>query len=303
MSELTGYFVNMAVSDPSCANQSVSYPAPSTGYWPQQPITYYQQPTTPTQQPPQQRYPVQIPIAGQTQAPYYPQNYVPVTPNPAPAQVATNTDLVPVYATNPPMQMVYPAQPNPPNPVYIQSTPNPVVYTQGTVYPSAQPPVYSNNITAPYTPPNPQCYGQSTQGNYMPQNIQTNPPSGYDHRATQQQRSTPKSNKQFGHMQKMQGQGYIPQNIHSQQQQQQHQQNPQQQGSNQSSGGSNSPANTVVAGYFPASSNTPVGYRQCTPPETPPTQNIGYGYPPNYMSHSVIFRSVSRNIIHFVSFF
>lgn len=237
MTDLSGYFLNMAVADPSCAQQ-VSY-QPPTSYWGQQPLTYY----PPPQSVPSQRFPVQLPA--QTQPGYMPasyQNYVPVPP--APPQPET----LPVYN---PMQFYQSPQQNQ---GYMISNPNQVVYAQN--------PVYTQNY--PSYPPNTPTPNSPHTYNPFPQ-TQSYAQQGFDGRNSRNQV-------------KNGGKGYGQRMVYNQSQQ----------GSNHSSGGSSSPANTVISGYFP----NPMNYRQCTPPETP-TQNIAFGYPPNYMQQSMIFRPVS----------
>lgn len=235
ISDLPGYFVNMAMSDPN--SQPVSYPPPNTYY--QQPITYYPSQNTPQQQ----RYPVQLPVAGQIQGSYvpttYPPNYVPVPPT---QPAAPATDLLPVY--NPQIPVIYQQQ----NPNIFMQNPNNMMYQQSPMY-NPQGYTYSPNTT-----PNSNSNNSFTQ---------TTPNQCFNQMHFENNRATPKN--KFTKIQ-----NYQP-------------------SSNHSSGGSNSPANTVISGYYP---NTQMNYRQ-TPPETPPTQNIAYSYPPNYVPQSMIFRPVS----------
>lgn len=246
-----GYFVNMAVSDPNCTTQPVTYPPPPA-FWNQQPLTYYPPPANQ-----QQRFPVQLSVAGQLQGSYvpttYPPNYVPVPQSQPPAPPAT--DLVPVY--NPAqIQMVYPSPPQNPNPMFMQN-PNPVVYTQNPYpqnYPAYPPTTPTpNSTTSTYSTPS---FNMSNTPNQCYNQIHS---TGYD---GSKNKNYPKINH-----------------------------NQSQQSSNHSSGGSNSPANTVISGYF--NPNGQVNYRQCTPPDSPASSNLAFGYPPNFMQQSMIFRPVS----------
>lgn len=227
------------------------------------------------------------------------------------SQSSQSTELMPLYSHQP-VQVVYPSQPSQSSAVMYPS--HSIIYTQNPVYPNMMVPVQNIPQNVPYpqnsSTPN-SCtsasnsytgqmqeqgvpmshninqlnYNQLTHsmshltissnqmGNMNPpssnQNIPFNQNMAVTHLGQQfdmriQKNNTPKGNK-FS----------TPKNIVS--------------GSSQSSTGTSSPAATVIAGYC---SNNPSTVPYRTPPETPPTQNVAFGYGPNFVP-PMIFKQVS----------
>lgn len=226
VSDMGGYFVNMAISEPAVA-QPMTFAQPQ--YWtgqPQPPVSFYQaaQPTGKWQQ-----------------TTYVPTSYMTGYPPPPPAQV----EPVPLYGS-PVYSSSGQQTPGPymQSPAQVLYAPQGTMYQQGYAYPSPATPTPTPSYSGGYAQ-----YGQ-----------------GYECVAGgRTSRGGGKNKPSYSRSMSISGQS-----------QQSH-----------SSGGSSSPANTIISGYYqhpppvgPMSGPTAT-YRQCTPPETPPTQTMPpFAYPP-----------------------
>ncbi|KAK4886028.1 hypothetical protein RN001_002299 [Aquatica leii] len=289
-----GYFI----TEPgNSVPQPISYQPPASSYWHQQPLTLYQNSPTsnqPPPPPPQQRY--SLPAHAQPGS-YLSSNFSssycqPSLPAPPPLQQnvpqnSQNAELVPVYSQ--PVQVVYSTQQHtPPNPV-IYPNHHSIMYTQTPMYSNMMVPL--QNVSYPPNPPTPsnstvftnQIQEQNVQAqhnfNQLTHNMnqlnigqQSTGPSLAMNQHTQM---SPHISQQFDMRNvkncALKGNKFsTPKNFVS--------------GSSQSSTGTSSPATTVMANY--CNNPTTASYR--TPPETPPTQNVAFGYGPNFVPSAVI---------------
>ncbi|KAF5274789.1 hypothetical protein FQR65_LT00372 [Abscondita terminalis] len=288
-----GYFI----TEPgNSIPQPITY-QPASPYWQQQPLTLYQNPQTSNPPPPPQPQRFAMPAHAQSGSyisPNYSSSYCqPPLPAPPPlsqnvSQNSQNTELVPVYSQ--PVQVVYSNQQHtPPNPVIYPSHHN-IMYAQTPVYSNVMVPL--QNVPYPQNPPTPSGSAVFAGPTIQDQNVPIQP--NYNHLANSmnqlnigQQSSvqnlnlnqnvplSPHINPQFDMRTikncALKGNKFsTPKNFVS--------------CSSQSSTGTSSPATTVMANY--CSNPATASYR--TPPETPPTQNVAFGYGPNFVPSAVI---------------
>lgn len=266
-------------------------------YWNQQSVTVYQNPLPSNPPPPPQRF-VSVPSQpGSFLSSTYPSTYCPAAPpppQPAPPNVqnSPSTEMVPVYPS-PPMQMVYPPQPTQPNPVIYPG--HSIIYTQNPVYPNVMVPVQniSQNMAYPPNPPTPSsCASASNLYVGQLQHEQsTQPQNNYNQLTHAMNQMTLASNHPAPNQNVLYNQNMIMPPHIGQQFDFRGIKNGAPKGNkfstpknfvsnsshSQSSTGTSSPATTVITTY--CNNQNAVPYR--TPPETPPTQNVAYGYAPN----------------------
>ncbi|KAF5281814.1 hypothetical protein FQA39_LY05028 [Lamprigera yunnana] len=283
-----GYFITETGNS---APQPVTYQA-APPYWQQQPVALYQNTTTPNPSlPPTPRF--GIPSHSQS-GPFIPSHFsssycspnfsVPPSLSQSVSQNSQNTELVPVYSQ--PVQVMYSNHQSTPNNSVMYPS-HGIMYTQTPVYSNMMVPV--QNASYPQNPPTPntsavfpgqdpniqlqtnfnQFANSMSQLNVNQQNCSSS--IGVNQNMNMSSHINPQFDLRSVKNCALKGNKFsTPKNFVS--------------GSSQSSTGTNSPATTVVAGYC-NNSNT-ASYR--TPPETPPTQNVAFGYGPNFVSSPII---------------
>ncbi|KAL3288472.1 hypothetical protein HHI36_002916 [Cryptolaemus montrouzieri] len=249
------YYMNVPENSSNALNTQIVYQQPSTGYWTQPTVNYFQ-----NQTPNQPRYPL---VHAQSTGCL--SNYMPAS------QAPSSNEMVPVYP-NHQMQYVYPNPPVQPNPLVFPNQ-NSVIYTQNpTTFNNS---LYQSQQQMTHYPQNtstPNSCASSVSNTFQNQMIDSQHPNIHNiaHTMAQMNLNTPpysnthnqqgflcnkamlpfdgrhKAGTPKGTAGKMNApKGFLL-------------------SSSQSSTGTSSPAATVIAGFCPQNP-----YR--TPPETPPT--------------------------------